>query len=158
MLRHAIAGAISFLILTGISSPAAAVKGNCWGKLKAPLERGGYSNNLKNPTDCSEYYSFDLKYVGQTNGIKKYKIYDMGYSCPRVYGGHGHGGGRVLIFDNHLNYLGQYVENDAFKGVWIKGSAVHFDYPKKWGNVLKLDGPEPPKKAWFLGDTVWFTK
>jgi hypothetical protein len=39
----------------------------------------------------------------------------------------------------------------------IAGPAVaRAQYPKKWGNVLKLDRPQPRKKAWFLGDTVSF--
>jgi len=82
----------------------------------------------------------------------------MYYALPAVTGGPGHGGGKIFIFDEHMNYLGYYVLSDAFNGIWLKGSTVHFAYPRKWGNVLKLDGPEPPKRAWFLGDTVSFGK
>jgi hypothetical protein len=75
------------------------------------------------------------------------------YTLYAVEGGPGHGGGRLLIFDDHMKYWGQYTLNDHFKGIWIAGSTVHFGYTPKEGNVLKLDGPHPPWVAWFLGDT-----
>lgn len=147
-------GLLAIIAAVTLAGPACAMPGNCWGKLKWPLDRGGFSRG----TDCSEYYDLKLEYLGQTTGKRKCEVYHYQYILPAVTGGPGHGGDRIFVFDRRNRYLGEYRCNDLFDRIWLKGSTVHFAYPGKWGNVLKLDGPEPPKRAWFLGDTVDFGK
>jgi hypothetical protein len=142
------------LLLSASAAEARPVPKDCWGKLKAPLEAGGFSPGV----DCSGYYDLKIKYLGRTTGVRKYRVYHYKFILPAVMGGPGHGGDRILIFDDHMRYLGEYQCSSPVDRVWLRGSRIYFAFPKKDGNVLKLDGPEPPRTAWFLGDTVSFSK
>jgi len=73
MFRSLFLGILFALVILGVAAqPAAAQNGNCWGRLKAPLDKGGFYVG----TDCSDYYSMNLRYLGRTRGPRKYRVYN----------------------------------------------------------------------------------
>jgi hypothetical protein len=156
MSRRVFVGAIAAILFFGVSvSSAAALDDNCWGKLKEPLDRGGYGVS----TDCKFYHDLDVRYLGRTNGHTKYRVYNAIWGLEPVYdGGPIRGGDRLIIFDDHMNYLGYYrFDVPDGRRAWLKGSTVHIGGPANEGNTLRLIGPTPPSKAWLQGYNLSFS-
>jgi hypothetical protein len=150
MPRITLIGALAVLFVFGLGTPsAAALEGNCWGKLKKPLDRGGFGVG----TDCNFYNDLEVHYLGRTNGRTKFRVYNTIWGLLPVYkGGPIRGGDRLIIFDDHMKYLG-YYRFDVPDGnrAWLKGATVYIGGPASEGNKLPLDGPTLPSKAWLQG-------
>jgi hypothetical protein len=154
-MARAAAIAVLIAIASALASSASALTGNCWGRLKVPLEKGGFGIG----TECDDYYSLRILYAGRTNGARRYRIYSAIYVIKSVTGGPGHGGDRILIFDDRLRYVGHYrIGIPNYPRLWVKGATVHLDGPAKWGNVIRLNGPQPPEEIILAGEQVGFSK
>jgi hypothetical protein len=147
------------------TSEAWALPQGCWGKLSAPLLKGGYTDGAYEGLDCSDYYALDIQYVGRTNGARKYRVYSAIRTLKSVAdGGPGHGNQQVLIFDDRMNYLGVYrvIPASAERNVpnidrlWITGSTVHFHLRRHGGNFIRLNGPKPPPVVLVNGEEIHF--
>jgi len=155
-------------VLAGVSvaftaSAASALPQGCWGKLSAPLLKGGFVDGGPG-VDCGDYYSLKIQYVGRTNGPRKYRVYSALRALKAVNGGPGHGNQQVLIFDDRMNYLGVYrvIPAGAERSrpnvdrLWITGAVVHFHLPHFGGNSIRLDGPKPPEVVFVNGEEIHF--
>jgi hypothetical protein len=155
-LNAVFAAAISCLWL--LAAPAYALPGNCWGKLKEPLDNGGFYSGFANPTDCSGYYAFDLKYLGRTTGQRAYRVYSVSYTLFAVEGGPGHGVQKILLFDVRGHYVGNYRTDVDERHLRVRGPNIRLTEPARWGNIIRLDGPRPPKRLVFGGEWISFDK
>lgn len=154
-MRRIIVGILPVVLLLGVSSPAVALKGNCWGELKAPLEKGEFFSGYTPATDCSDFYDFDLRYLGRTTGKRPYRVYVAGYTLFGVEGGPGHGVERILLFDDRLNYIGNYRVSVDDRHLSVRGLSIHLSEPARYGNVIRLDSYRPPRKLLFGGEDIW---
>jgi hypothetical protein len=146
-----------------LSAPSAsALPQGCWGKLTAPLLKGGFADGAIEGLDCSDYYSLDIQYVGRTNGLRKYRVYSALRALKSPAGGPGHGNQQVLIFDDHMNYVGVYRVIPAgaersgpnIDKLWIAGTVIHFHLPHRGGNVIRLGGAAPPEVVLVNGEEI----
>jgi hypothetical protein len=132
------------------ASPAAAK--DCFSGLLEPLKRAGYSYGL----DCKDVVQ-TIEYVGKTKPRhgQGYMVYLLSYRTTEP-GVASHYGQRILIFDAHRRYLGQYHLEAAHR-LRIVGSDVLLNVPANHGNCLRLDGSQPPVEAWLDGDVEAWT-
>jgi hypothetical protein len=144
--------AASVLAALFTSAPASAA--DCFGRLRRPLERGGYSPSM----DCRE-----LEVIIKDIGVTKprhgptYHVYQLSYRTRTHGWGTPHGGDRILIFDAHGQYLGHYYLMRGQR-LRIVGTDVVFALTPRWGNRIHLDGAHPPDPAWIDGDLVGFER
>ena len=137
--------------LAMIEAAAAAKKAHdCLGSLRAPLTKGDMSGLF----DCQDG-DIKIRFLGRTTGRTPYRIYDWRYTGYGNPGTAVHVGERILLFDDQLTYVGQYLLPGWYR-VTVRGSSIRINAPAKDGNVLKLDGPHPPRYAWLDGENEDF--
>lgn len=150
-LKGPILGAVLALAALLEATPALAAA-DCFAGLRGALERGGYGSSM----DCGEL-DLVIKYIGRTRPRTGpyFRVYQLSYRTRTHGWGVAHGGDRILIFDEHRNYLGHYYMQRG-QHLRIVGTDVVFQLTPKWGNTIDLAGPKPPEKAWLDGEIVPF--
>jgi len=94
---------IAAVAASAVWQPAWARGGDCLGRLRHALIKGGYSG----ATECAKFH-IHLGTVGVISvGRKYYRIYGLHYHWFTP-GGANHGGQRLLFFDRRGGYVGQY--------------------------------------------------
>ena len=144
------------LFLTVLVDACSAVaRADCYGALREPLARGGYTGEL----DC-KLVEVTINKIGQVvaAGVP-FEAYDVHYKTRSADGMAPHGGQRILFFDSVGIYLGQYsVSTPPFLDFRIEGGALLANVPSQAGNKINLTPLGPPATTFLNEEVVSFYK
>ncbi|HVY33316.1 MAG TPA: hypothetical protein VG960_02725 [Caulobacteraceae bacterium] len=130
-------------LLAPALADAKPLKNGCFGKFERPLRQGGFTGDVEN---CADFHELSIKRIGRLTdlGGHTFLVYDWNYVGE---GGSQHGGRRILIFTEDMRYMGQYAVSVDGR-IWIDGSRLRTNGPKRWGNVVPFTKNGPPRHAY----------
>lgn len=137
-----------------VGAHAAGTDPTCLGRRYLALKSGGFTGPL-----LCDSHTATFRLVGRISTANAgYLFYDYRYRFKPSEGSVLHGGQRLLVFDTHGEYIGQYALTPPpyFKVAIKKGGVVVSSNGERKGGIDFREGP--PSEVYVNGDRAIFFK